>query len=139
LIRLIRIMENKTLIRIAVLMALLGLMLLSCAINIREYARFMPEGMKECSLCHTLDDSGMVAEKGRELVDSTEEMCAACHEARIKEGEHPVGAVQKAKTELPLYEGKVECLTCHEPHGRGGNHAMLRLSPETLCSACHDY
>ena len=131
-------MSNNSGIRNAVIMAMLGLILLSCAINLREYSRFMPEGMMECSLCHTLDDKGLPAEKGRELVDAMEDMCAGCHEARIKEGEHPVGVKQKTETELPLYEGKVECLTCHEPHGRGGNHAMLRLPPEALCSACHD-
>lgn len=131
-------MKQNNLMRPALLAALLGIVLMSCAINIREYERFMPEGMRECSLCHTLDDKGRPAERGRELVDSTEDMCVSCHDERVQEGEHRVGVVQANKTGLPLYDGKVECLTCHEPHGRGGNHAMLRMPPELICSACHD-
>jgi predicted CXXCH cytochrome family protein len=132
-------MEGNMRMRILVLMALAALLALSCAIDLRAYSRFMPVGMSECSLCHTLDDNGRPAERGRELVDTMEEMCPGCHTERMEEGEHPVGVVQKPETALPLYDGRVGCLTCHEPHGRGGNHAMLRLPPESLCSACHNF
>jgi len=121
------------------LTACMAIVIASCAISVKKYARFMPEGMRECSLCHTLDNRGLPSDKGRELVDSIEEMCSDCHTERIKEGEHQVGVVQKRDTALPIYNGVVACMSCHEPHGIGGNHAMLRLPPELLCAACHDF
>ena len=133
-------MKSSARLRLAALCAVTAAAaLLSCAINVREYTLYMPEGMKECSLCHTVDDRDRPLAGGHELVDEMKEMCSGCHAERVEEGEHPVGVVQKRETPLPLFDGMVECPSCHEPHGRGGNIAMLRLPREKLCSACHDF
>ncbi|TNF95975.1 MAG: hypothetical protein EP297_11155 [Gammaproteobacteria bacterium] len=33
----------------------------------------------------------------------------------------------------------MECASCHDPHGKGRNTAMLRIDSvnSSLCSACH--
>ena len=43
------------------------------------------------------------------------------------------------RTGLNLFDNKVECTTCHEPHGTGGHTAMLRMDPanSSLCLVCH--
>jgi len=132
-------MRNKRYLVLMSLVAFVTFLAASCAINVKKYSMFMPEGMKECSLCHTLDEKGLPAERGSELVDSVEDMCIDCHTERIEIGEHPVGVVQVRKTVLPLFGGVVACMSCHEPHGKGGNVAMLRVPREVLCSACHNF
>jgi hypothetical protein len=65
-------------------------------------------------------------------------------------GDHPVGvevtqdsAIRDEsfiiEAGLPLYNGKVECPTCHEVHGDLGFKPFLRLDPDNsaLCSTCH--
>jgi predicted CXXCH cytochrome family protein len=41
---------------------------------------------------------------------------------------------------LKMFDGKIECTTCHDPHGKGGHTAMLRMDPinSTLCLVCHE-
>lgn len=87
----------------------------------------------QCTLCHISDGA-------RELIDPVDKLCAACHLKRAMPGaEHRVGMQPKTiVARLPLYDGKVECPTCHDPHGATGNVEMLRLSPAELCQACHD-
>jgi predicted CXXCH cytochrome family protein len=42
-------------------------------------------------------------------------------------------------SELPFFEGYVECATCHDVHDGSGHRSMLRLSPDgsELCLYCH--
>ncbi len=73
--------------------------------------------------------------------------CASCHAFSVGSSHpidvEPAGAVP---ADLPLTDGRVSCLTCHdesatEPHeNRGGRRGpMLRRDPDTqgLCAACH--
>jgi predicted CXXCH cytochrome family protein len=41
---------------------------------------------------------------------------------------------------IEIYNGRVECASCHEAHGSSGNHAFLRVDPtgSLLCLACHN-
>lgn len=41
---------------------------------------------------------------------------------------------------LRLPEGRVECVTCHDPHGAGGQDKLLSMSNRrsALCLACHE-
>jgi len=66
--------------------------------------------------------------------------CARCHgAAHDDKGSHPVaiGVPESMATTLPLAAGrKIDCHTCHDPHGKG--RAMLRgKSPMEMCSDCH--
>jgi predicted CXXCH cytochrome family protein len=51
---------------------------------------------------------------------------------------HPASAVRADG--LPLPEGRIQCVTCHDPHNAGGHAGMLQISNERsrLCLSCHD-
>lgn len=49
----------------------------------------------------------------------------------------PAAFVEKQKVHLP--QGRVECVSCHDPHNRAGNRAMLWVANRrsALCLTCH--
>ncbi len=63
--------------------------------------------------------------------------------------DHPVGVAYPSgdsryknqgsvESTLPLYDGKIECGSCHDAHDNtSGN--FLRISTRQLCQTCHDY
>ena len=57
-------------------------------------------------------------------------VCTNCHV------EHGPGVLDG---ELPFYDGKVECASCHDPHNGGTGTKLLRLPilNSTLCLHCH--
>ena len=94
-----------------------------------------------CKSCHTFSE-----EDGRAaLLDNTspDELCASCHPGRKAPGEHRVGMPMgrgdrdRMNTTLPLVDGFVACISCHEPHGLSGLRKLLRQAPERLCASCH--
>ncbi len=88
----------------------------------------------ECAACHLFSQ-----ETGRAGLNATpDELCTGCHLERLAAGEHRVGvAVSVGASTLPLVDGLVACITCHEPHGLSGNAALLRTEPADLCNRCH--
>jgi predicted CXXCH cytochrome family protein len=50
---------------------------------------------------------------------------------------HPQGFVQKQG--IPLPEGRIECISCHDPHNEAGNKYLLVTSNKrsALCLTCH--
>ena len=93
----------------------------------------IPEIKKECSICHLSHSmSGAIL-----LNKPLSGLCLDCHADRKSPGDHIVDVVPSMDVRgLPLTEGKMTCVTCHDPHkdpfGR-----MLRADPEKLCSICH--
>ncbi len=68
--------------------------------------------------------------------------CLSCH-ADYKNNHHPIGFVPSIVTNttvFPLYDGKVQCLTCHTRNHRGGGQ-LLRGGPYSdrreICFRCH--
>lgn len=68
-----------------------------------------------------------------------------CH-TQTKGLNHPVGVIPAEKTELPLGQGRIDCLTCHSDAATQQRHTglngskgdpMLRKSTRELCSSCH--
>jgi len=95
----------------------------------------MPEIKKDCKTCHVPHGSGgMLA-----LKEPVTQLCISCHPDRKGSAEHKVDIVAPLPVPgLPLTEGKVTCITCHDPHSNN-NGMMLRISTEKLCLACHKY
>jgi predicted CXXCH cytochrome family protein len=95
----------------------------------------MPKIKRDCSTCHASHGSGgMLA-----LKEPVTQLCIGCHPDRKGSAEHKVDVVPSMRvTGLPLAEGKVSCITCHDPHSNIHG-KMLRLSPDKLCLACHKY
>lgn len=58
--------------------------------------------------------------------------CRSCHFG----GHHGGGIIT---SELPFYDGKIECMTCHSPHNDNNLPSMLRMTMDAsqLCFYCH--
>jgi hypothetical protein len=105
-----------------------------------ESAGFKDESIDEyCTCCHEGLEIGHPV-GGDHLVEPSEEMLAVIE-----------GAVEKIGVKLPLYNNRVTCATCHNPHEAGviehktaakgtGNKKRLRLSGGNMmmiCLGCH--
>ncbi len=115
----------------------------------------------QCSACHdTHAASGLKISSTNSNTDLTRSLCESCHSeahypTTVGGFDHPMGEKLTADHELPGYDGKLTCITCHDPHQWGtvretslavdldGNDAnsFLRIAnwPEPgLCINCHE-
>ncbi len=121
---------------------------------------------KACLFCHSSvpDVQEMGSKRVRFVVDNPNKICLICHPGMDKG--HPAGvnhlrrpsgkilqaiktSVKRIGIELPLYNGKIICATCHNPHQPGvlkvpaaskgaGKPERLRLrTDKSICIACH--
>ncbi len=116
-------------------------------------------GNIKCCTCHYQHDT-TYGPSYLQVSNDGDAMCKDCHAERDRGlgdgGSHPVGHPYPAgegefppPDELqPLFvkDGKVECMTCHAPHGADsggvndgdGDGMLLRTAnDETLCGSCH--
>ncbi|HVL69835.1 MAG TPA: DmsE family decaheme c-type cytochrome [Vicinamibacterales bacterium] len=81
-----------------------------------------------CTSCHSVHDA---KSEGAQLARATiTETCVQCHQKEVSK-------VRKS-SHMPVAEGKMECTTCHNPHG-SQNVKMLRegTSINESCASCH--
>ena len=67
-------------------------------------------------------------------------LCYRCHTDHKYKINHPMNVPLKEnmkKTDLPLYNGLITCLSCHEPHVAKRPY-LLRKESTGLCLSCHD-
>jgi DmsE family decaheme c-type cytochrome len=80
-----------------------------------------------CTDCHTVMHA--VSERGNLKQQTVVETCANCH------------AQKKAQltrfAHMPLGEGKMECTSCHNPHGSPNDKMLLASSVNETCFSCH--
>lgn len=96
----------------------------------------LPESKRDCSRCHISYEEG--AEKIL-LTKSVTELCQGCHPDRMAQNEHAVNIIPSIRVkQLPLTEGKLTCITCHDPH-QNIHGSLLRMPASELCMACHPY
>jgi predicted CXXCH cytochrome family protein len=52
---------------------------------------------------------------------------------------HPVASLSAPDSRIPLPDGRVQCISCHDPHNTGRHPAMLVRSNRGsgLCLSCH--
>jgi len=87
-----------------------------------------------CNICH-----GSHRMEGMGLVKKTDtELCLECHPDRMGSSEHVVDVIPSMQDVggLPLAEGKMTCVTCHDSH-KNTIRKMLRIPPGELCKSCH--
>lgn len=86
---------------------------------------------RDCLQCHKEKDS-------KELKLQINELCLKCHPLSTQR-DHPVNIKATVRAErLPLdSEGRITCITCHEPHGKTKEEKLLRMEFNTLCRECH--
>jgi len=83
-----------------------------------------------CADCHRSTDPN-----NNDLIQPLSGLCADCHIERIAAGEHVVDIpVNIPSNTLPLENGQLTCITCHDPHKV---FAGLRMGGMVLCRECH--
>lgn len=84
-----------------------------------------------CSQCHI--------KEGDRYQSKAYDPVAACQDCHPPKGHnHPLNlASSGGAVGLPLYNQKIACLTCHDPHDQKNQPALLRTEPGKLCLSCH--
>jgi DmsE family decaheme c-type cytochrome len=80
-----------------------------------------------CTSCHTL----MTQKSPRNLMSASTEMntCGSCHLAQR--------ARQFRNSHMPVREGKMECSSCHNPHGTIADSLISSTTINDNCYSCH--
>ncbi|MEO8075483.1 MAG: DmsE family decaheme c-type cytochrome [Acidobacteriota bacterium] len=81
-----------------------------------------------CTTCHSVHDPK--SEAGQLKAKTQPQLCATCHRDKV--------AKLDRSGHMPVREGKMECSTCHSPHG-ATNVKLLRKGDSVgeLCTSCH--
>ncbi|HJU82713.1 MAG TPA: DmsE family decaheme c-type cytochrome [Holophagaceae bacterium] len=80
-----------------------------------------------CITCHTTHPKGTPV-KGM-LRAPQLDLCTTCHlqqKAKLMRSGH-----------MPFREGKVQCTSCHNPHGTANDKNLLQASVNEMCYTCH--
>ena len=105
---------------------------MNTVLSVQNAAAFVPASERhgDCGVCH---GSTGVDNQGA-LVLQEPALCQQCHSNRA---DHIILVRPgKMKTELPLSNGLMTCITCHDYHS--DQSLQLRLPTPALCNACHD-
>jgi predicted CXXCH cytochrome family protein len=70
-----------------------------------------------------------VSDRGNLRKPTVPATCASCHQQRASQ-------VLRA-SHMPLGENRMECTSCHNPHG-SPNEKLLKVPKPRLCQQCHD-
>ena len=76
-----------------------------------------------CVTCHKIHDA-----KSESMIP-TMEVCFTCHKERR--------AQLQRSSHMPLRDGKVTCMDCHNPHGGNGPSSLKASSVNETCYSCH--
>jgi DmsE family decaheme c-type cytochrome len=81
-----------------------------------------------CTTCHSVHS--FKSEKAQLKAKSQMELCSTCHRDKV--------AKMQSQGHMPVREGKMECTSCHNPHG-STNVKMLKAgdSISESCTSCH--
>ncbi len=95
----------------------------------------LPASKKDCAACHLTEGTKTSAT----LKKAPSDLCLECHPDRVAPQEHRVGIpLSPAPKKLPLADGKITCVTCHDPHTNPYG-SLLRMPETELCLVCHPY
>ncbi len=129
--------------RIVFFLILLTALLMFITRSIEAAPKAIDQYHTDCVMCHrtltpAYDEASVVAPD----LDMSS-VCMDCH--HYSENHHPVNFTpdRDIDSRFPLFEGEVQCLTCHEAHGtnRLSNPKLLRGAPyadrREICARCH--
>lgn len=80
-----------------------------------------------CSDCH--NPMAQLSKKGLQRFDSVNRTCIACHKKQEAEF--------KKRSHMPLLEGKIACIDCHNPHGSSSDPLLKADTVNQVCYNCH--
>lgn len=80
-----------------------------------------------CTDCHTVMHAG--SERANLAKTSVMETCAKCHQQKVSQ--------LTRFSHMPITDGKLECSTCHNPHGSPNEKLLIASSVNQTCYTCH--
>jgi DmsE family decaheme c-type cytochrome len=80
-----------------------------------------------CTNCHQIMDK--VSPKNQFVKATEVETCAQCHKDRR--------AQLWRSSHMPVREGKLQCSSCHNPHGTANQKLLKELTVNETCYTCH--
>jgi predicted CXXCH cytochrome family protein len=93
----------------------------------------LPRIKKDCAVCH-VSEAGRTS---RRLKKGPSQLCLDCHGDHAAQAGHRVGMAPSMDVNgLPLADGRMTCVTCHDMH-TNTHGALLRMPARDLCQACH--
>ena len=80
-----------------------------------------------CLACHSIHE----AKDDKDLLvqPKVEQVCAQCHQDIVAKG--------KRSAHMPIEEGKMDCTSCHNPHGSATAKMIKDDSANETCTRCH--
>lgn len=82
-----------------------------------------------CIDCHSIHAAKSQAQTALLVSTKTSALCITCHRDKRSALEHTA--------HMPLREGSMSCVDCHNPHGSEGPHMIRAASNVDLCVSCH--
>ncbi len=82
-----------------------------------------------CASCHVVHTGPGIATRFQLARLTVEDTCATCHKEQVR--------AQMRFSHHPLREGKMNCASCHNPHGTISPKLVRGLSNRELCFTCH--
>jgi len=125
--------------KIIALILLVMIFSVSCTVSKVKPPEIKPAEVtahKDCNMCHLPHKAGEKILLNKAVTD----LCLSCHPERKGVREHKVGIKPSMPVEdLPLdADGKITCITCHDPHGKKGFETLLRAPGfNAICIKCH--
>jgi DmsE family decaheme c-type cytochrome len=80
-----------------------------------------------CDSCHYVMERR--SDKSLKLAEDAKTICISCH--LEKKGQMLKSA------HMPVKEGKMDCTSCHNPHGSSGPHLLKTATVNETCYTCH--
>jgi DmsE family decaheme c-type cytochrome len=80
-----------------------------------------------CTDCHNVMHPG--SETGALAKPSVMQTCQRCHATQVAKVTH--------YSHMPIAQGKMECTSCHNPHGSANEKLLVASSVNETCFACH--
>ncbi len=82
-----------------------------------------------CTTCHTVHTGPGIARRAQLANLTVEETCAPCHKEQVR--------AELRFSHHPSREGKMNCASCHNPHGTTSPKLVREISTRELCFKCH--
>ncbi len=82
-----------------------------------------------CTDCHTAHTGPGAAKRTQLTRITVEDTCNTCHKEQVR--------AENKFSHHPMREGKMNCASCHNPHGTASPKLVKAISTRELCFNCH--
>ena len=82
-----------------------------------------------CTDCHVVHTGPGIAKRAQLANLTVEDTCNTCHKEQVR--------AENKFSHHPMREGKMNCASCHNPHGTASPKLVKAISTKELCFNCH--